>query len=76
MEEACDNCLEKEVFEYRCNECDHEWKGVGLQMRCPDCNSTALQLLGMSKVEAVRLKKLERYIGNLGTVKPIKSLLS
>lgn len=61
MDEVCDECLEKELFEFDCIECDHSWEGVGLQIHCPACNSLEIEIVGLSRVEAVRVRKSRKY---------------
>lgn len=69
MDEVCDGCLEKELFEFDCAECDHSWQGVGLQIHCPSCNSLEIEISGSSRVEAVRMRKKLNY--KAGTEGPL-----
>lgn len=65
LHDVCNRCIEKEIIEYACNECDHSWRGVGLQLRCVACNSTAMMSVGPHAVEVVRTEKLKKYFNEL-----------
>ena len=65
LHDVCNRCIEKEIIEYACNECDHSWRGVGLQLRCVACNSTAMMSVGPHAVEVVRIEKLKKYFNEL-----------